>query len=80
MGAQTDQRIAALAAEVAGLRQAVTFTTADVEQIKRHLAAQDTVDKLLAARGLLDEAPGTPQPPQPAGGRRHLRVVNGGRQ
>ena len=71
MGAQTDQRIAALAAEVAGLRQ-------DVEQIKRHLAAQDTVDKLLAARGLLDEAP---QPPQPAGGRRgHLRVVNGGRQ
>ena len=78
MGAQTDQRIAALAAEVTELRQAVTFTTADVEQIKRHLAAQDTVDKLLAARGLLDEAPGTPQP---AGGRRgHLRVVNGGRQ
>jgi len=86
MGAQTEQRIAALEAEVAELRQAVTFTTAlgeDVERIKQHFQAQEMLDRILKGdlRSGLEEPAGIPQSSQPGGGRRGpLRLVNGGRQ
>ena len=53
----------------------------DVEAIKQHLAAQETLSLILAGdlRSGHGEAAGNPQSSQPGGGRRgHLRVVDGG--
>ena len=68
MAAQAEQRLAALEAEVAELRQAVMFTTALADAI-RYEGYQEGRQSIVGCEA-------APRPRRP----RHLQAVNGGQE